>query len=114
MKMHSPLHPGVFIKQTFLYELGISRTELSKQLKVARSTVSRLVEGKSDVSIEMAQRLSLGLHGSAEFWVNMQGNYDLWKARNNTYKKIDRKWLDSHHSATIKRVKRKAQKKVAA
>jgi plasmid maintenance system antidote protein VapI len=81
-----------------------------------------LVEGKSDVSIEMAQRLSLGLHGTAEFWVNMQRNYDLWKARNNTYKKVDRKWLTTRMAsssrpdrpATRKRAKRKAQKKTAA
>ena len=114
MKMHSPLHPGVFIKRTFLDELEISRSELSKRIEVSRSTVSRLVEGTSDVSIEMAQRLSLGLHGTPEFWVNMQRNYDLWKARNNTYKKIDRKWLLSYRTATRRTAKRKVKKEAAA
>jgi len=91
--MHSPLHPGAFLKQTFLDELDMSSYELSKNIGVARSTVARLVKGETDVSIDMALRLSLGLHGTPEFWINMQKNHDLWKARNRTFKGVGRDWL---------------------
>lgn len=93
--MHSPLHPGAFLKQTFLDELEISASELSRRLGVSRSTVSRLVDTKSDVSIEMAQRLSTGLHGTPEFWINMQTNYDLWITRDNRFENINRDWVSA-------------------
>jgi len=110
--MHSPLHPGKFIKQTFLDELDISASELSRRIGVARSTVSRLVDTRTDISIEMAQRLSTGLHGTPEFWINMQTNYNLWVARDNRFENIDRNWVNARKrqiNVVVKRVPKTGQ-----
>jgi addiction module HigA family antidote len=49
-------------------------------LGVARPTFNRLVNGQSNLSPEMAIRLSKVLGGSAQSWLNMQSNYDLYHA----------------------------------
>jgi antitoxin HigA-1 len=79
--MHNPMHPGDFIKQTYVNDLGLSIRKIAKGLNVAPSTLARLVKGESNVTPEMAMRLSKALHGSPELWLNMQKNFDLWQLR---------------------------------
>lgn len=80
IKQHNPLHPGEFIKRVYLepYELGSN--EVARKLKVSPSTFNRLLNCKSDVSPEMALRLSKVIGRSPESWLQMQDNYDLYKA----------------------------------
>lgn len=78
MNMHNPPHPGEFIQATYLDELGISHRELAKKLGVSPSTFNRLARGDSHVTPEMALRLSITLGRSAESWLAMQAQYDLW------------------------------------
>jgi addiction module HigA family antidote len=79
--MHNPMHPGDFIKQAYVDDLGLSIRKIAKGLNVAPSTLARLVKGESNVTPEMAMRLSKALHGSPELWLNMQKNFDLWQLR---------------------------------
>ena len=81
MKMHKPPHPGEFIKEVYLDELGISEREVALKLKVAPSTLNRLVKGKTSLTPEMALRLSITLGRSPESWLQMQDNYSLWIAQ---------------------------------
>jgi len=79
--MHNPMHPGNFIKQAYVDDLDLSIRKIAKGLNVAPSTLARLVKGESNVTPEMAMRLSKALHGSPELWLNMQKNFDLWQLR---------------------------------
>lgn len=81
MVMHNPPHPGEFIRTIYLEPHGISLRELAGKLGVAPSTLNRVVSGKSGISPEMALRLSRALGRSAESWLAMQDQYDLWQAR---------------------------------
>ena len=81
MRMHNPPHPGKFIREIYLQPLRISSRSVAEKLKVSPSTFNRLVNGASNVSPEMALRLSKTLGRSAESWLAMQDNYDLWRAR---------------------------------
>jgi addiction module HigA family antidote len=78
MEMHNPMHPGEFIQETYLDELGISQATLAAQLKVDKSTVSRLLAGTLGVSPEMALRLSTVLGRTPESWLVMQNRFDLF------------------------------------
>ena len=80
VKQHNPLHPGEFIKRVYLEPFDLGSNEVAKKLKVSPSTFNRLINGKSDVSPEMALRLSKVIGRSAESWLMMQDNYDLHKA----------------------------------
>jgi len=81
MNMYNPPHPGQFIREVYLEPLAISHRTVAAKLKVSASTFTRLVNGQSNVSPEMALRLSKTLGRSPESWLAMQSNYDLWQAR---------------------------------
>jgi antitoxin HigA-1 len=81
MAMHNPPHPGEFISDVYLEPNGLSGRELAATLGVSASTLSRILTGTSAVSPEMALRLSKALGRSAESWLTMQSNHDLWRAK---------------------------------
>lgn len=81
MPMHNPPHPGEFITDIYLEPNGISGRELAAKLDVAASTLSRILNGTSRVTPEMALRLSKAIGRSPESWLLLQDNHDLWVAR---------------------------------
>lgn len=81
MSMHNPPHPGEFIQQVYMRPFGITGRALAAKLGVSPSTLNRLLKGHSGVSSEMALRLSKTLGRSAESWLAMQDNYELWRAK---------------------------------
>ncbi len=81
MGMHNPPHPGEFIRETYLEPLGVSFRVVAKKLKVSPSTFHRLIKGQSNISSEMALRLSKTLGRTPESWLAMQDNYNLWQAK---------------------------------
>ena len=78
---HNPPHPGEFIKETYIKPLDIRLRKAAIDLDVAPSTFSRLIKGDSDLSPEMALKLSKAFGRTPESWMQMQTNYELWKAR---------------------------------
>lgn len=81
MAMHNPPHPGEFITSVFLEPNGISGRELAAKLDVAPSTLSRILNGTSRITPDMALRLSKALGRTPESWLLLQDNHDLWNAR---------------------------------
>ena len=79
--MHNPLRPGEFISSVYLEPSGVSGRELATNLDVAPSTLNRILNVTSQVSPEMALRLSKALGRTPESWLIMQDAYDLWQAR---------------------------------
>jgi addiction module HigA family antidote len=80
MKMHNPAHPGEVIRETCLEPLGLSVTAAAKGLGVTRKALSELLNGHSGVSADMAIRLEKAFGSTAETWLRMQIQYDLWHA----------------------------------
>ena len=81
MAMYNPPHPGEFISGIYLEPNGVSGRELAEKLDVSASTLSRVLNGTSRVTPEMALRLSKALGRSPESWLAMQNNHDLWVAK---------------------------------
>jgi len=81
MGMHNPPHPGEFIREVYLEPFGLSARQVAAKLKVSPSTLNRVLTGDSNVTPEMALRLSKTLGRSAESWLTMRYNYDLWQAK---------------------------------
>lgn len=82
MAMKNPPHPGGIVKDC-IEELGLSVTDAAKILHVTRPTLSRVINGRSVISPEMAIRLSIAFGSTAEMWLRMQTAYDLAQARAN-------------------------------
>ena len=89
-QMHNPPHPGLILREDVLPALGLTVTDAASQLKVARVTLSRVLNGHAAVSAEMAIRLAEWLSGEPETWLRMQAEFDLWKARKAHRVKIKR------------------------
>jgi len=81
MPMHNPPHPGEVLRDGVFRETGITVTDFANRLGVTRVALSRVLNGRAAISAEMAVRLGAVLGGSAESWLTMQANYDLWQAR---------------------------------
>jgi len=81
-QQHNPPHVGRLIYRTYIEPFdSVSANKVADALGVARSTFSRLINGASNLSPEMAVKLSAVLGGSAESWLRLQESYDLWEAR---------------------------------
>ena len=78
MGMHNPPHPGLVLRE-YLGETSVSTA--AANLRVTRVTLSRVLNGKAGISAAMALRLAVALGTSPELWINMQSQYDLWRAR---------------------------------
>ncbi|MFZ6875701.1 HigA family addiction module antitoxin [Undibacterium sp. Di27W] len=81
MKMFNPPHPGLTIREDVLPELGLTVTDAAMQLGVSRVALSRMINGRSAISADMALRLAQWLNGDAETWLRLQMQYDLAQAR---------------------------------
>lgn len=91
MSMFNPPHPGEFIREVYLEELDVSSRTVAAKLKVSPSTFTRLLNGKSSVTPEMAVRLSKTLGRSPESWLAMQNSYDLWQLqKQRTFDEVER------------------------
>lgn len=79
-----PVHPGEILKLDCIEPLGLTVTETAKGLGVSRNQLSSILNGRAGISPEMAIKLGKGFETTAEFWVNLQSQYDLWHAKRNT------------------------------
>ncbi len=77
MPMKNPPHPGRSIKIDCLDALGLTVTAGAKVLGVARTTLSRTINGQASITPEMAIRLSKAFGSTPETWLKMQQAYDL-------------------------------------
>ena len=64
-----------------LEEIGITPTELSRQIDVPPNRISQIVRGKRDVTADTALRLGRFFGTGPELWMNLQKSYDLDKAK---------------------------------
>jgi addiction module HigA family antidote len=81
----NPAHPGEVLRD---YLDGMTVSEAASRLKVTRAHLSRILNGHTSVTAEMSLRLSAALGTSPDFWLKMQGQYDLWQARKSTKVKV--------------------------
>ena len=81
MPMKNPPYPGRSIKDACLEPLGLNVTEGAKVLGVTRNTLSRVINGQSGISPDMAIRLEKAGRSNADHWLRLQTAYDLAQAR---------------------------------
>jgi addiction module HigA family antidote len=73
--MHNPASPGELLKE-FLGKR--TATELAEHIGVARATVSRILNGRTAVTMDLSIRLGEALALSPDFFSKAQLQYDLW------------------------------------
>ena len=81
MEMFDPAHPGEIIREDCIKPLGLTITAAADALGVTRKALSDLVNGHSGVSPDMAIRLEKVGWSTADHWLRIQLQRDLWEAR---------------------------------
>jgi antitoxin HigA-1 len=77
----TPPHPGMFIREAILDELGLSVSEAAKALDVRRATLSDLIHGNAALSAEMALRIEKAFGVRMATLLNMQAWHDAYTMR---------------------------------
>lgn len=81
------VHPGVILKDE-LEELGISLTEFARQIDVPANRVSQIIGGKRAITGDTALRFGHWFGTDAQFWINLQAQFDLAVADQETGEQI--------------------------
>ena len=76
-----PTHPGEMLLEEFLKPMALPQTELADKLGIPIQRVNEIVNGKRGITPETAWLLAGAFGTSPEFWMNLQTNYDLARAR---------------------------------
>jgi addiction module HigA family antidote len=74
----NPAHPGEVLKD---YLGAMTVKEAAARLRVTRATLSRILNQHAGITAGTSLRMSAALGTSPDFWLKMQGQYDLWHAR---------------------------------
>lgn len=80
MKNEMPIHPGAVLREDILKEMKLSITKAAQNLQVGRKQLSEVVNEGAAISA-VAVRLEDAFGVSAEIWLDMQKNYDIWKVK---------------------------------
>lgn len=75
------IHPGEILRLEFLEPLDITPYRLSKDIGVPQTRISEILAEKRSITADTALRLSKYFGNSAQFWLNLQTQYDLRQAQ---------------------------------
>jgi addiction module HigA family antidote len=81
MPMKNPPHPGDFIRTEIIEPAGLSVTDAAKALQVSRPALSSLLNGKADLSGDMALRIEKAFGVKMDTLMKMQSAYDIAQTR---------------------------------
>jgi addiction module HigA family antidote len=75
-----PTHPGEMLLEEFLKPLGISQSAFAVRLGISFPRLNEIIRGRRGVTPDTALRLAHVLGISADFWLGLQQDWDLWHA----------------------------------
>ena len=81
IKNPKPMHPGVVLNEIYLQELGLNQSQFAEKCDCAPRKINEIVNGKRAISPDFALVLEKVLGTTAEMWVRIQAEHDLWVAR---------------------------------
>lgn len=85
-----PIHPGEILEKEFLGPLNVSQYRLAVDLGVPPRRINEIVHGLRGVTADTALRLGHYFGTSAQFWMNLQGRFDLQMEEDRSGAKIRR------------------------
>ncbi len=81
MSIKNPPHPGDFIRTEIIEPAGLTVTAAAAALQVSRPALSSLLNGKADLSGDMALRIEKAFGVKMDTLMRMQSAYDIARAR---------------------------------
>jgi len=90
-KLLDPIKPGEILLEDFMEPLNISINKLSRDLAVPPNRISEIVNGKRAITADTALRLQRYFQVEAQFWLNLQSEYDLRVMKQKIWEDIQRR-----------------------
>ena len=84
-----PIHPGEVLNEEFLIPMGITQYRLAKAIGVDARRIHSIVHGQRSITAETALLFSRFFGNSAEFWIGLQGQYDLETTEDRLSQRLD-------------------------
>ncbi len=76
-----PIHPGEILREEFLTPFGLNPHALAMALHVPAPRINDIVRERRAITADTALRLAAFFGNSAEFWLGLQADFDMAKAR---------------------------------
>ena len=86
----APVHPGEMLREEFMKPLGISTNGLALELHVPVTRISEIVNERRGITADTALRLARHFGTSADFWMNLQKDYELILTRRKSLRAIEK------------------------
>src|SRR5215469_12367620 len=86
----TPVHPGEMLHEEFMKPLSLSINALALELHVPVTRVSEIVNERRGITADTALRLARYFGTSADFWMNIQKDYELILARKRSFRTIQK------------------------
>lgn len=77
-----PKTPGEILSEQYLKPMGITQQELADRLRITRVRLNEVLLCKRSITIDTAIRLARLFNTTAEYWMKLQFEYDLWDTLN--------------------------------
>lgn len=89
-KKLQPVHPGEVLLEEFLKPMELSQNRLALDIGVPARRINEIVQGKRMVTADTALRLARYFGTSPQFWIGLQGEYDLDVTNDRLGKRLQR------------------------
>jgi len=86
-----PVMPGEILREEFLREYELSQNQLARSIGISPNWIAEIVNNRRRITADTAIRRALFFGNSAEFWMNLQENYDLKQARRRLKPGVERR-----------------------
>ena len=100
-KLLKPITPGEILREDFMDHLDISINKLARDLSVPPNRISEIVNGKRAITADTALRLQRYFGVEAQFWLNLQTEYDLRMMKRKIWSDIERRIIPVNTSETV-------------
>ncbi len=86
----APIHPGEILSEDFLVPMEVSQTRLARDIGVPARRINEICRGKRAITADTALRFARFFGMSADYWMTLQGRYDIHVAEDSTAKRLNR------------------------
>ena len=90
-KLLDPITPGEILREDFMEPQDISINQLARDLSVPPNRISEIVNGKRAITADTALRLQRYFGVTAQFWLNLQNEYDLRRLKRKIWNDIEQR-----------------------
>ena len=90
-KILDPITPGEILREDFMEPLDISINQLARDLSVPPNRISEIVNGKRAITADTALRLQRYFGVEAQFWLNLQNEFDLRMVKRKIWADLERR-----------------------